>query len=593
MTTKPACWPGPYLSFSFTYDKETEFEPFPGVGIGPGIRGLYLCAVPSVAARHAGGSLALGLLDPKERRFVFTRVILGPFLLAAWAVLFLYKNTLLNGDNIPMRIMTSQVFLAGLGFLFGFSYLHVFINERKKGFSKLLGWSTGALAAAILMAPFYLYPNYSQHVQAITAWNRDFCDPGQGLYKVWRNIVFTWDLFLGQTVHPSQIPSIGDSLYEFLDIACALLALAYFLARPSWLKGYIVLLFLVSATTPVLSNGPHSFRYVLCSVPILTGGAWGLNRLWTAFLQTQPGGAGKFIFVLALAAGLAWEMGKNHGLIWDWMGQRTDSTTVWDQAEKELPDHRVYLVPKPRFYNCSMDILSDGEEIFEAGASNSIDMAAGEKGKDLAILVWGQDVEAQKKLEAEFPGTQWGKKRDFFQWDNDIPHLFWTEIPFDRVPEDGKAFIHVRSVPGWTWRRRWYDHYGLGRGLILYEDRVARWNENLPSAPLNDWKHCAILEGNWEIQAGGSYSFEIKTRNIVWFDVDGKRVLTVPPKTKQALNTNLVKLPPGLHHVKMTVYFGGGDHFPDINVTVPGATGWVPLDELVERAQSSPRDSKP
>lgn len=525
--------------------------------------------------------------DSKERRFNFPRVVLGPGLLAAWMILFLYKNALLPNNNAFAGLISGPAFLAAVGIVLGWSYVDLFRVERKKGFSKLFGWATGAFAAALLMAPFYLYPEYSTHVGAITAWHKDFCLPGETWHKLWGNIRFTKELFLGQAVHPSQIPSIGDSLFEFLDIACALLGAAYFLARPSWLSGTVILLFLVSVITPILSNGPHSFRYCICSIPLLLTGAWGMNRFWLAFLQAKPGKGWRWFFILALLALLAWEIGKNHRLVWEWMDQRTDTTTVWDQAERELPNHRVYLVAQPRFYNCSMDILSDGEELFQAGPSNSIDLAPGEKGKDLAILVWGEDIQTQKKVEEEFLGVQWSKKFNFFQWENrDVPHLFWTEIPFDRVPEGGQAFIHVRRVPEWTWRRRFYTHYGIGRGLILYEDRVTRWNDNLPS-PFTDGWHSARLEGNWAVKTGGTHTLGINTHSIAWFYLDGKKTLVVPPNSRSSEKSVQVNLAPGVHSVELAVNFGGQNTFPVINVSGPGIVGNMTLDELVVRSASS------
>ncbi len=520
------------------------------------------------------------LSDKKERRFDAYRLALGPGLLLAWAFLFIYKNSFLPEESGWVRFLSGPGAVAA-GLALASSYGRVFLEEKKKGFSKLFGWATGAFVTALIMAPFYLHPHYSEHVADISAFSAKFTAPGQGWRKVWENTSFTWKLLFGQVDHVSRLPAIGDSLYEFGVAACALLGLAYFIARPGWLPAFVVSLFFISTVGGILSNGPHSFRYVICDLPLLLTGAWGLNRLWLAALQAFPVRWINGAVALAFLAFLGWETGENHKLTWEWMGQEAQNTIVWDQARREMPDHRVYLVQHdPGFYAaCAMEVLADQSDLFQAADSNSIDLTPDEKGKDLAVLVSGKDTDGQKKIESEFPGIVWNKKSYYLQSDDDIPYLWWTEIPFDRIPTDEKAYFHVRRVSPWTWRRRCYGYYGLGRGLVLYEDRVTRWNDNLPPRSLIDWNNSMRVEGDWNVTAAGSYKLALRTGNVLWFFLDGKKVMEVTPEGG-GRRTCQVSLERGTHHVELVTAFAAEHQVPTVYVTAPGSGTEQPLDEL-------------
>ena len=519
--------------------------------------------------------------DPRERKFTPYRLILGPFLLVAWAFLFTYKNSFLPDKSSWVHFFAGPgAILAGLAV--AGSWVKVFLEEQKKGHSKLFGWATGALLTAILMAPFYLHPHYSEHVADISAFSPKFTEAGQGWAKVWENTIFTVKLLFGQVDHVSRMPAIGDSLYEFGVTACALLGVAYFIARPRWISAFFVSLFFVSTVAGTLSNGPHSFRYVICDLPLLLTGAWGINRLWLAFLQARAGKTLNGMMLAALLLGFTWETAQNHKLVWGWMSQQAMNTIVWDEAQKELPNHRVYLIPHdPGFYATkALDILADAGELFEASATNSIDLTPAEKGKDLAIFVWGQDTEGQRKVEKEFPGVQWQKRMYYLQNGQGIPYLWWTEVPFARVPADEEAFIHTRSVSPWSWRRRCYGYYGLGRGVILYEDRVNHWNDNLPAHQFIDWNNSMRLEGDWSIPVSGDYTLKLNTGNVLWLFLDGKKVLEVKPNENPKPKSYKASLQAGTHHVEMVTGFAYEHQVPRITVTGPGINGEVSLDQL-------------
>src|SRR6185436_11419938 len=127
------------------------------------------------------------------------------------------------------------------GLLLAVSYVKTaMVGWRKgKGYDKLFGWATGALVTAIVMAPFFLHPYYSTHTSDISVFSKNYSHSlGEGFRNLWNNVLFVQGLMFGQVNDVSRIPILGDSFFDFYSAACGLLALAYFVARPSCLKAY-------------------------------------------------------------------------------------------------------------------------------------------------------------------------------------------------------------------------------------------------------------------------------------------------------------------------------------------------------------------
>src|SRR5665213_1448226 len=108
-------------------------------------------------------------------------------------------------------------------------------------------------------------------------------------------------------------------------------------------------------------------------------------------------------------------------------------------------------------------------------------------------------------IESEFPQIQWMKRRIFWQRDGEIPYLWCAESPFSQIPQkSGKLFFTQKEPPG-TWLRRCYGRYGMGRGLIVYEDSVSLWNDNLPPHDKIDWNNTMRISGDWNVKVSGDY----------------------------------------------------------------------------------------
>ncbi len=524
--------------------------------------------------------------DPKERRFDFYRIVLGPFFLTAWAFLFLFRNSFLPEHNDFVNLLGSYPSLILTILLLSFSYVKVLLVEKEKNFSKLFGWATGAFVVGFVMAPFYFNVNYSSHVSETSAFNN-----AHTLSEVWEalwgNIQSCTLLLFGRSGWVANLPSVGYSFYDFFVPACVLLGLAYFVASPYWVSAFVVLLFLVCTVPGVMSSSPHSQRLVACTTPLLFIGAWGVNRLWLAALQAKYNKMMKMVCVVSILAFGGWALNNSFKIYQHWMTHWSANGIVADVARKELPTHRVYLVGYYRdFYSWTQDVMNDGKLVYVMDKSNRIDLTPDEKGKDLAILVSAEDKDDQKKIEKEFPGIPWNERTIDIDSGQQIPCLQWVEVPFDRVKQGETGLFYVHRVSPWSWQRRFYDRYGIGRGLILYEDRVVHWNDDPITAVLTEFSTCSSIkvEGNWNVKTEGEYLLKSHTANPFWLFLDGKKILKVVNGESLDREGLIIKnyklfLKTGVHHVALVAGFLHEHRAPLVTVTAPGSSTEVPLDE--------------
>lgn len=540
-----------------------------------------------------GAGLVWVLSDAKERNLGFFRAVIGPGLLAVWAFLFLYKNSFLPAENGLVKLLTEPVALAVVAALLASGYLRIALSEYRanrkgKGTTKLFGWATGALVTALAMSPFYLHPDYSAHVSDLSVFSSLHSHTlGDGFRALWNNIAFCMRLMFGQENDIGRVPSVGDSLFDFYVAAAGLLAFAYFLARPSWLKAYLVLLYIVGVTPDVFSHEPHTLRLVSAIIPLLLAGAWGLNRLWVAFLQTRDPRTARVVCAALFVLGGTWEAGKNYQLIQTWLGEKSPDLTIADEVQKELPGHRVYLVRHhPGFWTFSQTALSDGKTVYVMGDSNFIDLTPGEQGKDLAILAAGEDKEGQQKVEKAFPGLPWSGRFLYYQKPGEVPFIQLMEVPFNRIPEGPTGLFHIRHVASTTWLRRCYGNYGIGRGLIYQEERVVHWNEDLPTGEV-EWYNSVRLEGTWTVKIPGEYGLRVQSGNAMWLLVDGRKVLEIKAKEGFRDKNCKVSLEKGPHSIELVVGFTYDHQVPPLLVTLPGSSSEVSLEDLQAGAGGS------
>jgi hypothetical protein len=166
--------------------------------------------------------------------------------------------------------------------------------------------------------------------------------------------------------------------------------------------------------------------------------------------------------------------------------------------------------------------------------------------------------------------------------------LCWLEVPFDKVPEDPSQLFYVRRVPVSYWLRRFYGKYGLGRGLILAEDRVARWNESLPPCAAPDGR--VRVSGKWDVTVPGPYQLKIHTLNLTQVFIDGRKILDEPGRTIYEKAEDLsatVELSQGPHEVELVEAFTREMNIPEVTVYSINGLWKKSMDELTVSEKSS------
>jgi hypothetical protein len=517
--------------------------------------------------------------DPRERSGNPFRLILGWGGMAALVLLFGVTNSFLPDENPLIKFVSNPIVIILAALLLAFSAYQTHRQARQGKDRKLLAWALGALAAVLVMTPFFLHPFYSSHVSDLSVFSKKLPPvPGGGWYYFWNNIVFSLAIMFGHGFGLTQCPGAGDCFFDFYVPACGILALAYFIARPTGAKLLVLFMSAVSLLPFLLSNAPHTFRLVGTDAPLLLIGAWGLNRLWLAFIQIGSRKVGGMTCAILLLALGGWELDRNTALIADWQSQKGPSAILDEQVSREIPGHKVYLFPFADFWTYGQSILCDGEEIYRVNTTIPVVLRQDEKGEDLALFLAGKDLKTKMELDKEFPGLTWNEKSTPYS----IPFMRWTEIPIDRITEGQKGLVQMRRFPRFSWLRRCYRTYGVGRGMILYEDRVNHWNDDFDLIPVDakaDYNSMR-LEGDWYVTREGEYSFGLRTANTTWMILDGNKILRV----RGGFGDNVPKkatvfLKAGIHHVEIVTAFMIETRVPVVSVTAPGANGGVPLDE--------------
>jgi hypothetical protein len=141
------------------------------------------------------------------------------------------------------------------------------------------------------------------------------------------------------------------------------------------------------------------------------------------------------------------------------------------------------------------------------------------------------------------------------------------------------------------WLRRYYSQYGMGRGLIRYEDRAFHWNDPVKAKDVLDMNRSIRVVGDWNVKTEGDYTFSLHTENVYWLILDGKKIIDISRYDLTHTQTAKVYLKPGIHHVEVvnaTTQFVGV--FP-VMVKAPGASQEMPLDDLALTTAETVGDS--
>ena len=549
------------LLFLIKVFKHPVMKHFIGLGLSLAFGGYtyapFRIWVPSVVV----GLIFWILLRPDGRPKTKSGWLLALGFAAAWSYYFFYQSY----PGVRPFVLT-QWFILGWGKYVIWAVL-IFLYARawrRPNEEKMLrGWITGALLCALIQWPLWMAPQYTEHTDQIVAFSPKYNFTIDALLaQMWgfSRLAFC-KLFFSNPLKVPLPPSEGDSYMDFYITFFATVGLAWLVVRPNWTKTAILGLFVIGLLPFIMCPGPHVFRLLAVFAPIFLTAGWGAFKIWESFLLL-PWKKKRFLAdVLLLFAGI-WGLVASVQMINVWKAHRWPDPACSDVIASELSKDRVYIVPYPDYLGrVQQDILYDGKDVHQAGASNPIDTAPGETAKDIAIITWVWDKTVQDRLKKEYPQAKWFEKIDYWH----VMILKYAVVPFGQLSKNPSFLFYVRQTPNIAWDRKFFGGLGLGRGIILREERVAGWNDSLPADLATDF-HGARIQGVWKVEKAGKYRLSLSTYNPTRLFVDGRLVLEHINHSMSRETSVDLELPQGDHAVRLQMSFAHENRIPDVQV---------------------------
>ncbi len=565
------------LLFLFRVFRRPVLSNFMGLALALGFGGYTYPAfrpwVPAVVAGLMVWILCQAEGKPKTR----WGWVLAASFAGAWCALFAFQNV-----PAMAHLALARFFFASWGgililIVLVFSFFKVWREDQGLVFQ----WVLAGLVAALIYFPLWIDPYYSAHTNQEVILNaRHQLSPLTALKQTFENfcsafqLLFSWNSpnYSNDPHHPIQ----DDSYLDFYLSVFGILGLACLWVRMNWEKVTILVLFVVGLLPFMMTPWPSAPRTLACLAPIFLTAAWGADRLWRVFALAFKR-IGKPVGTVLLLGFGAWALYSTLHLTELWRQQRVIDAMSADVIKNELSNDRVYLLREQDYFvGFPQNVLCDGKDVHLGMASNPIDLAAGEKGKDLAVMMYVNDPNAER-LRKEFPRAVWKEMKSY----QGYVELRWMVVPFAELSESPDKMFYIRRVPRDTWRREFFTDYGLARGLNLLEDRVVHWDdpaENLPAG----WGgfFTERVSGRWTVPNPGRYLIKLHTLNTTRVLIDGRLVVQMAPGEKDIDQTAEVGLPAGPHTVEALSALAAENHMPAVLVHSV-SEGWEkPMDMI-------------
>ncbi len=509
---------------------------------------VWIVFRPKEQAIQASGQRASGRLSPAVHWAFRALLALGMagvflFLLDRMFVVF-YDNPVskLWRMNVWVWLLLQAVFFAALGYF----YLRTQGKERL-----VVAWGLAVLLTGFLVYPLAMNAEIGIKIQDNRIHFHNLKEMTDQFVSWIRFLFYTGD-------DRSDMNVEGDPFFDCPAAALAFAGLVFTAARPSWPKLFLLLCAFTGSVGRILTVDPTSAK-VLGSLPaLLLLPSWGLSAWVSAsFTGTWKRKWVGILLSAGLAAFWAWEgYGSFERVYVKWWNILRPDILVSREISDLLPTKRVYM----GVYNgmgfaspAVESVIHDGEPLYLLQKTNVIDVLPEETRKDVVVLIDGLDREWAPILKKDFPKAQWLPRWEYYQNPNDIPCLEDVVIPAKDIPEKpGKIFM-FRVAPNKNWLRRVYEtYYGLGRGMISYEDASSTLNP----FPTGWGGRSASAEGDWEAPADGDYTFSANTPNPVQVWVDGKLALSsiTADWVRPRLVSHTLFLTKGTHHVRYVTF---------------------------------------
>jgi hypothetical protein len=467
--------------------------------------------------------------------------------------------------------------------LFTILVLPKIAGEKKN--DKWFGWLAGSWLCVILTFPLMANDIMTQRLNWYSLGQGGGVFSASSILQTLERLKTTiwFMLWEGPSTNINSIN--GDSFFSFGEDLVIALGLAYFFARPNWMRGFIFIAAFLGFLPHAIMSNPHVGRLYGCIVPFFFLGALALKEILDGLWRLPKG---RTIYTLACVLLLGF---------WGWSARATFSR-VYDQwSESDLSKHvlarrealkdqqlgnRIYFANT--ICNGVAYPLNEGNKIFLWSSPNLIDLAPGEKPKDVVLYLGPETTDDKGNLLKDqitktFPKAQWEEIRNPQQTLKDGCTLLRCFIPYSDIAAVSSPFFEIRQATLPYWDREYSSgQFGLVFDMINYEDKVANINDPVPPSLLQNGM-AVRYEGVIHVGADGKYELNWKAANRTEIWVDGKTRLNLYfPRTTRFMSpekngVDSLHLDAGDHQVEVMTCFQRSTAVPEISIRRSGSEG--------------------
>lgn len=178
------------------------------------------------------------------------------------------------------------------------------------------------------------------------------------------------------------------------------------------------------------------------------------------------------------------------------------------------------------------------------------------------------------RLRHDFPKAVW-ETNPFYPGRNDPKALIRVFIPSDQLSEDSGRVLFIQRAEDARWTRNYYSENGMGRGVILTQDRTAQIISPVPPDVQRNsfWPYpgsvfSSKISGTFDAGEQGRYVFSTETENQIDFWVDGSLLFSSHTNRKKKFKKG-INLDKGSHQVLLITHHDGQVQMPKIDVSTP------------------------
>jgi len=386
----------------------------------------------------------------------------------------------------------------------------------------------------------------------------------------------------------------NDALFGFTEVILIAFGLAWFVARPSWIKAFLTMSVVMGLIPFIGTDGPHTGRLLGAAVPLLLIGAVGFDRfseglasfhnkkLWRAFL----------ISVVILGGWTAY--GSAQRIYNQWMFRFFEKHVLYrGQALEDMHRGMAVFITNSLGGGSAPSVIFENQPIHYWKKFNRIYLSQGEKPKDVVLYMeYSDHPDEREALRRFFPEARWTEFRYPTQNPQEDPIVVRCLIPCSEMLENrfkngtcGEIDLNAGPWPllqfcdmptGPTWHRQFSSSYsGLSFGVIDWEDWVSNINAAIGPGISKDQEAVRYL-GTIHVSKAGTYDVDLKVESKTVLKIDGREIFNSTLPRGNRLSTHpykihkTVKLDGGNHPVEVVSVLVYSDNAPDIRLKPTG-----------------------